>query len=91
MSDEDEILNRIAAEQTLERLSPEHADMLRILFEIERPADWEYGWPPTYDAVGKYIGLKYQGRVLSESTMRLRFRQLCPYATPRRKRTQKSQ
>jgi len=46
--------------------------MVLLVYELERPVDWTYAWPPRLTDIGKYIGLTFDGRTLSESTIRYR-------------------
>lgn len=86
---EDEILARVSVEQALAKYTPEQADMLRLLFAIEQPADWPFAWPPVYETIGKYLGQKYHGRDLRECTIRQRMRKLLPNSDRRKRRSSK--
>jgi hypothetical protein len=69
---EDDIIARVAVEQLLERLPPVHAELLRMAARLEQPEDYVGPWPPTFVDIGRHIGEKYEGRALSESTVRYR-------------------
>lgn len=69
---EDELLNQITVEQVLRKLPPHHAELLRMIERIEQPTDYTGPWPATYEQIGVFIGLKYEGRTLSEATVRYR-------------------
>jgi len=72
---EDEVLNRIAVEQLLVTLSHEHRLVLELVFGLRYPSDWPWpnaSWPPTYAAIGHYVGLQIRGRPLSEAAIRYR-------------------
>lgn len=69
---EDGLLTRIAVEQALSILDPADAEMLVLIYRIYQPTDWTTRWPPTYDQVGHYIGMKYEGKPLSEAAIRYR-------------------
>lgn len=68
----DQILGRIDLERALEQLSQRDRAMVLLIYELDRPVDYAYHWPPRLVDIGRYIGLKYHGRVLSESTIRYR-------------------
>lgn len=67
---DDEVLNRVTVEQQLARLEPESRTVLSLVFKIDQPTDWVAPWPPTYAAIGVYIGLKFRNRPLSEAAIR---------------------
>jgi hypothetical protein len=83
---EDEILARVSVDQALRRFSPEQAEMLKLIYAIDQPADWTFPWPPVYETIGRYLGQKYHGRDLRECTIRQRIRKLLPMSDRRRKR-----
>jgi hypothetical protein len=45
--------------------------MILLISQVELPADWG-GRPITYAEVGAYIGLRFEGKVLSEAAIRYR-------------------
>jgi hypothetical protein len=71
--------------------------VLSLVYGLECPSDWdpEERWPPTYKAVGKYVGLKFRGEALSEATIRYReacaLEELNPALQLTRKRRRKSE
>lgn len=70
---EEELLNRIAVEQLLVTLSAEHRLVLELVFGLRHPSDWPWAnaaWPPTYAAIGWYVGEKMRGKPLSEAAIR---------------------
>ncbi len=69
---EDHILTLIDLERALAKLHPADAQMMRLVYKLEQPEDWEYRWPPRYEDIGCYIGLKYEGSPLSEAAIRYR-------------------
>jgi hypothetical protein len=69
---EDDMLNRITVEQLLNRLPPHHAELIRMIEKIDQPLDYTGPWPATYEDIGVFIGVKYEGRPLSEATVRYR-------------------
>lgn len=70
---EDQILTQIAVEQALALLSPADAMMMRLIHRLEVPEDWgNRAWPAKYEAIGNFIGIKYEGAPLSEATIRYR-------------------
>ena len=69
---EDHILARIDIEAALARLHPADREMIVLIFCLERPTDWTFRWPPKYEDIGVYIGLKYEDRPLSEAAIRYR-------------------
>lgn len=70
---EDQILNQVSVEALLDTLTPADAEMVALIFRLRpQPDDWVGRWPPTYDAIGAYLGNKYGGRPLSEAAIRYR-------------------
>lgn len=69
---EDEILTRVTLEAVLATLMPADRVLLSLVYQLDRPADYAGVWPPTYVDVGAYVGLRFEGRVLSESAIRYR-------------------
>lgn len=70
---EESVLNRVACEQLLETLSAEHRLVLELVFGLESPEDWPWKdttWPPTYAAIGWYVGMRFRGKPLSEAAIR---------------------
>lgn len=69
---EDQMLNRVAVEMALDHLEKEESRVvLALSFELECPADWgKEPWPPTYAAIGRYVGTKFRGGPLSEAAIR---------------------
>jgi hypothetical protein len=70
---EEELLNRISTEQLLVLLSEEHRLVLELVFGLRHPADWPWpgaAWPPTYAAIGWYVGQRMRGKPLSEAAIR---------------------
>lgn len=75
---EDALINKITVAQYIARLkSPETRLLLLLVYGIDCPKDWnpDERWPPTYAAVGDYIGRRFRGRPLSEAT--IRYREMC--------------
>jgi len=70
--DEDFILTLVALETELAKLRPEHRDMMLLIYKVQEPEDWPFAWPPRFEDIGVYIGLKYRGRALSEAAIRYR-------------------
>lgn len=70
--DEDTILTRVTIEAELEKLHPAERAMMLLIYKIDQPEDWTGPWPPKYEAIGRYIGLKFEGRPLSEAAIRYR-------------------
>lgn len=66
----DEVLNRVAVEQQLNRLEPESRLVLTLVFGLEMPEDWPGPWPATYAAMGDYIGRRFRKGPLSEAAIR---------------------
>jgi hypothetical protein len=69
---DDEIINDIAIRQALSNLLPEDRDLISLVYNFDRPEDYEGPWPATLSHIGEYIGRKYKGRPLAEATVRLR-------------------
>ena len=70
---EEDLLNRIAVEQLLVTLSEEHRLVVELSFGLRHPQDWPWAnasWPPTYAAIGWYVGQKMRGKPLSEAAIR---------------------
>ena len=75
---EEAILNRISVAQYLERLkSEERRVMLSLVYALYCPDDWnpDDRWPPTYAAVGRYVGIRFRGEELSEAA--IRYQEMC--------------
>ena len=69
---EDQILTKVAAEAMLDKLIPADRDMMVLIFRIQQPDDWDGPWPPRFEDIGRYIGMKYEGVSLSEAAIRYR-------------------
>jgi hypothetical protein len=70
---EEDLLNRIAVERLLVTLPAEPRLVLELVFGLTYPADWPWPdttWPPTFAAIGWYVGHKTRGKPLSEATIR---------------------
>ena len=70
---EETVLNRVACEQLLVHVPPEHRLVLTLVYGLETPADWPWKdttWPPTYAAIGWYVGMRFRGKPLSEAAIR---------------------
>lgn len=70
--EEDRVLARIDLERALRKLEESERVMMLLLYEVERPDDWPYVWPPRPADVGRYLGNRFVGRPLAESTVRYR-------------------
>lgn len=68
---EDELLDRVSVEQALAKLSEADRCMMLMIFGIEYPEDWGMR-PATFTAIGEYIGMRFEGVVLKEATIRYR-------------------
>lgn len=73
------IIDRIAIEDALEALPPEHCAMIKLMYGWDCPADWTGSWPPKITEIGTYIGNKYEGKPLSEAAMRYRHKVIKRY------------
>lgn len=71
---EDQILTRIALEVELAKLDPEVSEMMCLIYRIEMPEDWTGRWPPTFEGIGHYIGMKFRGKAMSEAAIRYRLK-----------------
>ena len=70
---EDQLLARIDIEQALSRLEPANRALILLVYRVEKPVDWgNRRWPPTFEDIGHYIGMKFEGAPLSEATIRYR-------------------
>lgn len=70
---EDGVLNRVAVAQLLATLAEEPRVVLELTFGLTYPEDWPWpdaNWPPTYAAVGFYVGNRFRGKPLSEAAIR---------------------
>lgn len=73
---EDDIINKVALEEELNKLTPMDRSIIMLIGQLERPHDWLGSWPPEFEDIAVYIGLKYYGYPISESTIRYRYRQI---------------
>jgi hypothetical protein len=73
---EDEILGKIDLQRALDKLSERDRIMILLVFKLERPEDYTHAWPPNLADIGVYIGMKFHGKVLSESTIRYRKKEM---------------
>lgn len=62
----------MALEKALERLPPADREMMLLVYQVYQPEDWTADWPPKFEDVGVYIGLKYEDAPLSEAAIRYR-------------------
>jgi hypothetical protein len=69
---EDHILNLVDLEHALAKLERPYREMILIIYRVWQPDDWEGRWPPTYQDIGVYIGIKFEGKPLSEAAIRYR-------------------
>lgn len=69
---EDDILIAIDIERALAMLSPRERMMMEIISGYLQPEDWDMPWPARFEDIGRYIGLKFDGKVISEATVRYR-------------------
>lgn len=69
---EDQLLNIVAVEQLLARLEEPDRLMLRMIYHLDHPDDYEGPWPATYTDIGVYVGTRYEGQPLSEAAIRYR-------------------
>lgn len=70
---EDGVIVRVTVEQLLEQLVPEQRLVVELTFGLTYPTDWPWpdaSWPPTYAAVGWYVGNRFRGKPLSEAAIR---------------------
>lgn len=68
----DEIIDKLAIEEALSQLPEDERAIMEMVYHYRRPDDYEGVWPPNHTQVGVYVGLKYHGKALSESTIRNR-------------------
>ena len=69
---EDFLLAQIDVRNALAKLPPVDRELVMLVYQIHQPDDWTYPWPPKTCDIGTYIGLKFDGRALSEATVRYR-------------------
>lgn len=70
---EEFVLNRVSVRQLLDKLEPEQRAVIELTFGLHYPEDWPWPdtqWPPTYAAVGFYVGSRFRGKPLSEAAIR---------------------
>lgn len=70
---EDGVLNRVTVAQLLATLADEPRVVIELTFGLTYPEDWPWPdatWPPTYAAVGFYVGNRFRGKPLSEAAIR---------------------
>lgn len=65
------MLDNVAVEQVLAQLSEADRVMMLMIFGIEFPSDWG-NRPATFTSIGEYIGMRFEGVVLKEATIRYR-------------------
>lgn len=70
--DEDQILAQIDIDAALSKLSEEFALMMRLVYKQYQPDDWEAQWPPRFEDIGWYIGMRFRGKPMSEAAIRYR-------------------
>lgn len=69
---EDEILGKIDLQRALAKLSERDRVTILLVYKMERPNDYTFEWPPKLEDIAVYIGLRFHGQPLSESTIRYR-------------------
>lgn len=69
---EEQILIRIDIEHALAKLHPADCAMMLLIYRIVQPPDWDASWPPKFEDIGHYIGIKYEDGPLSEAAIRYR-------------------
>ena len=74
--EESDLLDRIAIDIELERLSPINEALIQLRTPYRPPADYAGPWPPRKDAIGEYVGLKYLGRPISATRVQERIRRI---------------
>lgn len=72
---EDQILDAVTVRQLIAEL-PREEDriMMRLYYEIEDIPDYTGPLPPTFASVAQYVGKRFCGAPLAESTIRYRVR-----------------
>jgi hypothetical protein len=85
MQTEDQILSRVDVDLQLARLKPEDAEMLLMIYRVAQPPDYRGPWPPTFEDIGRYIGVKYGRSPLSEAAIRYRRKQAEDFLGGKRK------
>jgi hypothetical protein len=69
---DDEILNQIAIHQVLAELPDADRLTMELHYRLTQPEDYGLRWPPRFEDIGVYIGLRFRGYPLSEATIRYR-------------------
>ena len=69
---EDDVLAEIDVEQCLKRLSPSDRLLIEMSFSLRCPDDYKGPWPSTFGDIGRFLGLKFGDRPMSEATIRYR-------------------
>lgn len=71
---EEYLINLLAIDEALARLPEEDRVALELHFRFRQPDDYNLRWPPRFVDIADYIGAKYRGYNISESTIRYRIR-----------------
>lgn len=67
---EEQIINRIAIESALAKLSPSDRELILLAYRYDAPPDYDGPWPPSLEDVGKWWGMKWLGEELTEAGAR---------------------
>ena len=68
------ILTKFLIEGALKKLHPADCELIKLIFQIEKPDDWKAPWPPKTGDIGVYIGQKYEKNNKSVSEAAVRYR-----------------
>jgi hypothetical protein len=70
--EESTLLDKIAIEMALDRLSPLDRAFVVLRFAYDLPDDYAGPWPPYYADIGAYVGRHYLGKRLQDRQIRNR-------------------
>lgn len=75
-SHEESVLAKIDSDNLLRSLDDADSTTVRLVHQYERPDDYDGKWPPAFEDVGRYVGRKFFGRVLSAMWVSRRVRRI---------------
>jgi hypothetical protein len=75
-TEETDLLDRIAIDMELDRLSPVNRALITLRVVYDLPDDYTGPWPPKYADTGRYVGHRYTGKPLSATRTQNRITQI---------------
>jgi hypothetical protein len=69
---EDRWLDLITLRQLLERLAPADRDLMILVCALDMETGYDGPWPPTHVDIGDWVGRRYEGAPIADSTVRWR-------------------